>query len=51
MTGRRAATAVALVPDLALVHIGLPGTYGYEVARRMWEHPDLQDVVLVAQAG
>jgi two-component system CheB/CheR fusion protein len=43
--------AEAFVPDLALVDIGLPGINGYDVARRIREHPDLRHVVLVAQTG
>jgi signal transduction histidine kinase/CheY-like chemotaxis protein len=45
------AAAAAFVPDLALVDIGLPVMNGYQVARRIREHPGLEDVVLVAQTG
>jgi CheY-like chemotaxis protein len=38
-------------PDVALVDIGLPGMNGYEVARHIREHPQLRDIVLVAQTG
>ena len=51
-TGEEAiAKASEFRPDLMLVDIGLPGIAGYEVARRIREDPDLQDVVLVAQTG
>jgi two-component system CheB/CheR fusion protein len=43
--------AQANVPDVMLVDIGLPGMDGYEVARRMRQHPDLKRVVLVALTG
>ena len=40
-----------LVPDVVLVDLGLPGISGYEVARRLRKHPQLQDVCIVAQTG
>jgi signal transduction histidine kinase len=43
--------AVAFVPDLALVDIGLPGMNGYEVAARFRAQPALKNLVLVAQTG
>jgi CheY-like chemotaxis protein len=38
-------------PDVALIDIGLPGLNGYEVARRIREHPKLCGILLVAQTG
>jgi CheY-like chemotaxis protein len=43
--------AVTMVPDLALIDIGLPGMNGYEVARQIRQHPELGHIVLVAQTG
>jgi PAS domain S-box-containing protein len=43
--------AVTMVPDVALIDIGLPGMNGYEVARQIRQHPELEQVVLVAQTG
>jgi PAS domain S-box-containing protein len=43
--------AQANVPDVMLIDIGLPGMDGYEVARRMRQHPDLKGVILVALTG
>ena len=43
--------ARAMVPDLMLVDIGLPGMDGYEVARHVREDRRLDDVVLVALTG
>jgi CheY-like chemotaxis protein len=40
-----------LEPDLALVDIGLPGIDGYEVARRLREHPAGRRLRLVALTG
>ncbi|HEY5944188.1 MAG TPA: PAS domain S-box protein, partial [Kofleriaceae bacterium] len=49
------ATAVELIarekPDAALIDIGLPQMNGYEVAQRIRENKDLQDVLLVALTG
>ncbi len=39
------------VPDVILVDIGLPDMDGYEVARRMRQHPRLKGIVLVALTG
>jgi two-component system CheB/CheR fusion protein len=50
--GQRAVeAAIDFRPDVALLDIGLPGMNGYEVARRIRQHPHLSDVVLVAQTG
>ncbi len=38
-------------PDLVLLDIGLPGMDGYQVARAVREHPELDDVLLVAMTG
>jgi PAS domain S-box-containing protein len=38
-------------PDIVLLDIGLPGMDGYQVATRMRERPDLQDVVICALTG
>ena len=43
--------AQANIPDVMLIDIGLPGIDGYEVARRVREHPKLKHVVLVALTG
>lgn len=45
------AAAADLVPDLALVDIGLPGINGFEVARAIRQQPLLRHAVLVAQTG
>jgi PAS domain S-box-containing protein len=45
------AAAVALVPDIVLLDIGLPGMDGYEVARRLRAEPSLDGVCLVALTG
>ena len=38
-------------PDVVLLDIGLPGLNGYEVAKRIRQHPVHQNVVLVALTG
>jgi two-component system CheB/CheR fusion protein len=38
-------------PDAALIDIGLPTMNGYEVAQRIRENKDLQDVMLIALTG
>jgi PAS domain S-box-containing protein len=38
-------------PDMIFLDIGMPGMDGYEVARRLRQHPDLKDVVLAALTG
>jgi CheY-like chemotaxis protein len=43
--------AVAFLPDVVLLDIGLPGLNGYEVARRLRQHPPLKGVRLVAMTG
>ena len=43
--------AIRCTPDLVLLDIGLPGTDGYEVARRMRGEPSLDGVYLVALTG
>jgi two-component system CheB/CheR fusion protein len=43
--------ARAIVPDVMLVDIGLPGMDGYEVARRVRADPALRHVILVALTG
>jgi signal transduction histidine kinase len=43
--------AIANPPDVALVDIGLPGIDGYEVARRMRQHPSTRNVRLIALTG
>lgn len=43
--------AIDYRPDVALLDIGLPGLNGYEVAKRIRQHPNLKNVVLVALTG
>jgi PAS domain S-box-containing protein len=43
--------AIDYRPDVVLLDIGLPGLTGYEVAKRLRQHPDLKDVLLVALTG
>ena len=43
--------AIDYKPDVALLDIGLPGFNGYEVAKRIRQHPDLKHIVLVALTG
>jgi len=43
--------AIRFQPDLMLIDIGMPGMEGYEVARRIRERPDMQNILLVAQTG
>jgi PAS domain S-box-containing protein len=39
------------LPEIVLLDIGLPGIDGYEVARRLRQHPDLKKVKLIAVTG
>lgn len=48
-TGIQAAKTFS--PDIVLLDIGLPGMDGYEVARRLREQPDLNQVPLIAVSG
>jgi CheY-like chemotaxis protein/two-component sensor histidine kinase len=43
--------AIDYRPDVVLLDIGLPGLNGYEVAKRIRQHPVLKNVVLVAMTG
>ena len=43
--------AIDYRPDVALLDIGLPGLNGYEVAKRIRQHSNLENVVLVALTG
>jgi signal transduction histidine kinase/ActR/RegA family two-component response regulator len=43
--------AIALVPDIVLCDIGIPGCDGYEVARRLREESSLDATRLVALSG
>ncbi|MEI8383216.1 MAG: ATP-binding protein [Planctomycetota bacterium] len=38
-------------PDIVLLDLGLPGLDGFEVAKRLRQHPALKNVVLVAMTG
>jgi len=38
-------------PDVVLLDIGLPGLDGFEVAKRIRQHPTLKSIVLVAMTG
>jgi len=38
-------------PDVVLLDIGLPGLNGYEVAKRIRQQPDYENVVLIALTG
>jgi PAS domain S-box-containing protein len=38
-------------PDVIFLDIGLPGMNGFEVARRMRRHANLQDAMLIAMTG
>jgi PAS domain S-box-containing protein len=43
--------AVAFVPDVMLLDLGMPGMSGYDLARKIRALAALQNVVLVAQTG
>jgi CheY-like chemotaxis protein len=43
--------ASAFQPKVVLLDIGLPGMDGYQVAQRLQENPELEDVVLCALTG
>lgn len=45
------ALAAEVRPDLVLLDIGLPGMDGYEVARRLRQHPSTRHTVLAALTG
>jgi PAS domain S-box-containing protein len=45
------AAARATAPEVVLLDIGLPGMDGYEVARRLRQDPDHEDIVLIALTG
>lgn len=45
------ATALAMLPDIAFIDIGLPGIDGYEVARRIRADPKGRALKLVALTG
>lgn len=44
-------TVLDFRPDVVLLDIGLPGLNGYEVAKRIRQHPELKNIVLVALTG
>ena len=44
-------TAIDYRPDVVLLDIGLPRLNGYEVAKRLRQHPDLKNTVLIALTG
>ncbi len=43
--------ALSLLPDVALVDIGLPGIDGYEVARRLRKADGTRHIKLIALTG
>ena len=43
--------AIEYRADVVLLDIGLPGLNGYEVAKRIRQHPDLKHVMLIALTG
>jgi CheY-like chemotaxis protein len=50
--GPNALRALAEQPcDVALIDIGLEGMDGHDLARRIRQHPQFKDMVLIAQTG
>ena len=45
------ARVLSFKPDVALLDIGLPEMNGYELARRLREHPEVEEIRLVALTG
>lgn len=45
------AMAESYLPNILFLDLGMPGMDGYEVARRVREHPDLRGTVLAALTG
>ncbi|MES2605352.1 MAG: response regulator [Pseudomonadota bacterium] len=43
--------AEALLPDVILLDIGLPGLNGYEVCRQLRSNPQLAQTLIIAQSG
>jgi len=43
--------AERFLPQVVLLDIGLPDINGYEVARRLRQHPSLQSATLIAMTG
>ena len=43
--------ALSLLPEVALIDIGLPGIDGYEVARRLRKSEPAQSMLLIALTG
>jgi two-component system CheB/CheR fusion protein len=54
-TADNGTAALALIererPDIAILDVGLPEMDGFEVARRLRQHPMLRDTVLIALTG
>ena len=43
--------AIKFLPNVVLLDIGLPGIDGFEVAKRLRQHPELSGIVAVAMTG